>query len=402
MEHTIERLIVAFRNQLRYSSTTMVRGAMQDIDWNARLVGIRGARGVGKTTLILQYIKLQLQDELRQTLYVSLDSLWFAQHSLVELAEHFAQRGGRYLFLDEVHKYPNWSQELKNCYDQFPQLKIVFTGSSLLEILNARADLSRRAVVYELPGLSFREYLQLETGIELKSYLLKEVLEHHEELVPPILEKVQPLRYFSTYLQNGYYPFFREKDRAYFRKIQEVINVGLEIELPHLRGVDTGYVQRIKQLLFIIAQGVPFIPNVTKLSAKIGLQRSTLLRYLHYLEEVKLSQNIYKEASGISKLQKPQKIYLENPNLMYALAEKGVNTGSVRETFFANQLNYSHQLNYPLEGDFLVDGTYTFEIGGKDKSTRQIRNAEMGYVAADDLEYGFREKIPLWVFGFLY
>lgn len=402
MEYTIERLMAAFRNQLQLTSTAMVRSAMQDIDWQARLVGIRGARGVGKTTLILQYIKLHLRKQLKQTLYVSLDSLWFAEHSLLDLAEQFAQRGGRYLFLDEVHKYPNWSQEIKNCYDQFPQLKIVFTGSSLLEILHGRADLSRRAVVHELPGLSFREYLQLETAMPLESYPLKDVLLRHEEITAAVLEKLKPFRYWSSYLKNGYYPFHRERDQAYFRKIQEVINVGLELELPQLRGVDTAYVPRLKQLLFIIAQGVPFVPNVSKLSAKIGLQRSTLLRYLHYLEEVKLTQNIFKEAHGISKLQKPQKVYLENTNLMYALAEEEVNAGSVRETFFANQLQYHHKLHYPGEGDFLVDGTYNFEIGGKGKKTRQIKKAARGYIAVDDLEYGFAEKIPLWLFGFLY
>lgn len=402
MEYTIQAMEAAFRQQLRYTSTAMVRGAMEDIDWQARLIGIKGARGVGKTTLLLQYIKLHHAQELRHTLYVSLDTLWFAQHGLVELAETFAQKGGRYLFLDEVHKYPHWSQELKNCYDQFPQLKIVFTGSSLLEIQNARADLSRRAVVYTLPGLSFREFVQLEKALSLPRYTLSELLLHHEQITEDLVAKFSPLTHFSDYLRLGYYPFYREKDQSYFRKLQAVVHAVLEMELPLLRGVEPAYVHRLKQLLNIIAQGAPFVPNVSKLSAKIGMERSTLLRYLHYLDEVKLTRNLFKKAEGISQLQKPQKIYLENPNLMHTLAEQVVGQGALRETFFANQVGALHRLQYPARGDFWVDGRYYFEVGGKHKTAQQIHDLEEGYVAADGIEYGWGRKIPLWLFGFLY
>jgi hypothetical protein len=380
----------------------VVRSALYEIQWNSRLIGIKGARGVGKTTLLLQYIKLKLASELDNSLYVSLDSLWFAENSLLDLADSFVKQGGKYLFLDEVHKYPNWSQELKNIYDDHLQLKVVFTGSSLLEILNARADLSRRAIIYTMQGLSFREYLMIETGADLKAYKLEEVLTGHTALASEVLEKVKPLAHFSKYLKSGYYPFYLEQPDIYFMRLNEIVNMMLEIELPLLRGLDVGYVSRIKQLLYIISQSVPFIPNVSKLSDKIGIQRSTLLGYLHYLEEIKLTINLFKEAGGISKLQKPLKIYLENTNLMYALGPGEVNKGNLRETFFANQIRQQHSGSYTAKGDFLIDGKYIFEIGGKDKTRKQIKDLNNAFIAADELEYGYQNKIPLWLFGFLY
>jgi predicted AAA+ superfamily ATPase len=402
MEYTFSRLQNAFQHQLRHTPTQMVRSAMAQINWKPRLVGIKGARGVGKTTLVLQYIKLHLSHQLPETLYVSLDSLWFAEHSLLDLAELFIQKGGRYLFLDEVHKYPNWSQELKNCYDQFPQLKIVFTGSSLLEILNARADLSRRAVMHELPGLSFREYLSLENDRQLPSYSLADILFSHQDIVPTIVDQVTPLRHFPAYLREGYYPFYREHDQAFNQKLQEMVQLALDLELPVLRKVETAYLPRIKQLLYIIAQGVPFIPNATKLSHKIHIERSTLLRYFHYLAEMNLTHNLFKRARGISQLQKPQKIYLRNPNLMFALADREVNRGSLRETFLISQLAPQCQIQYPPFGDFWVEDQYLIEVGGRDKTARQLKNAPQGFIAADQIEYGHGHKIPLWLFGFLY
>ncbi|UNY97879.1 AAA family ATPase [Zhouia spongiae] len=375
---------------------------MSDIIWDARLIGIKGARGVGKTTLMLQYIKLNLKDEIDKTLYVSLDSFWFSDNKLIDLVDHFTKTGGKYLFLDEVHKYPNWSQELKNIYDDFPELKIVFTGSSLLEILNARADLSRRAIVYNLQGLSFREYLVLETGVEFKPLTLPYILQNHDSISEAVLEKIRPLAYFQSYLKSGYYPYHFEGKESYYLRLREVVNLMLEIELPLLRGVDINYVPKIKQLLYIVSQSVPFIPNVSKLSIKINIQRTTLLGYMHYLEEVKLTNNLFKQANGISKLQKPSKIYLENTNLNYLLAQDKVDIGSLRETFFVNQLVYNHQLEYADKGDFVVDGIYTFEIGGKNKTNQQIKGMTNAFIAADEIEYGFHNKIPLWMFGFLY
>jgi len=285
---------------------------MDIIRWDARLVGIKGARGIGKTTLLLQYIKKNLPLD-QSTLYVSLDNIWFAENSLSALTDNFVKRGGKFLFLDEVHKYPSWSQELKNIYDDYPQLKVVFTGSSLLEILNARADLSRRAVVYSMQGLSYREFLNFKLGLNLPIVTLNEILEKHSLLSRKIISKVKPLQYFSEYLKAGYYPFFQEIPELYFQRIEEVVNMTLEIELPLLRKVDVTYVSRLKQMLQIISESVPFIPNVTKLSERIGLNRNTFITYLffcrkHILSEIcikmlKVSHNFKNPIKFISKTQ---------------------------------------------------------------------------------------------------
>jgi len=382
-------------------SLRFIRSIMDDIQWNNRLIGIKGARGIGKTTLLLQYMKQFLPND-TSVLYVSLDNIWFTEHKLIELIDDFVKRGGKHLLVDEVHKYSNWSQELKNAYDDYPELKIVFTGSSLLEILNARADLSRRAVVYSMQGLSFREYLNLCLLEEFPRYSLPEILENHHEISSKILKNIKPLQYFSDYLKRGYYPFSFEMNELYDSQLEEVINLILEIELPLLRGVDISYITKLKQLLLVIAESSPFTPNVHKLSVNIGINRATLLSYLHYLREANLTKHLYKDSFGVSKLQKPDKIFLENTNLAYVLAEKYANMGNLRECFFFNQLDYLHKVECPEKGDFLIDKKYTFEIGGKNKNFRQIHALENAYIAADDIEYGFDNKIPLWMFGFLY
>lgn len=398
----MESLFEKFQQKLLYTPLDFVRSAMQEIDWNARLIGIKGARGIGKTTLLLQYIKLHLSDLKIETLYVSLDSIWFNTHSLVELASDFEKKGGKYLFLDEVHRYEGWAQELKNIYDDYPHLKIVFTGSSLLEILNARADLSRRAVVYTMQGFSFREYLSVETGLAFDRLTLDQILTNHVNETGKIIQKIKPLQHFELYLKQGYYPFYREQPGLYEIRLGEVINMMLEIELPLLRAVELAYIKKVKQLLVIIAESVPFIPNVSKLSEKIGINRATLLAYLYYLDEIGLTRNLFKEAYGISRLQKPSKIYLENTNLIYAFARENANAGNIRETFFANQVGFQHEINYTELGDFLVDNTYNFEIGGKHKSAKQLKASKEGYIIADGIEFGHNNKIPLWLFGFMY
>jgi len=394
-------LIEKFFRKIHSADLRFKRSLMDDIHWKARLIGIKGARGVGKTTLMLQHIKEKHQLD-SSTLYVSLDNIWFADNKLSDMADTFVKRGGRYLYLDEVHKYPNWSQEIKNLYDDYPELNIVFTGSSLLEILNARADLSRRAVIYELQGLSYREFLNLKLGLDLPKFDLEDLMENHAALAQIIIDKIKPLQYFEEYLKNGYFPFSQEVPELYFQKLEEVVNMMLEIELPLLRKVDVTYVPKLKQLLQIIAESVPFIPNVTKLSQRIGINRNTFISYLFFLQEAHIIRNLYKDARGISQLQKPDKIYLENTNFQFAFASGNTDMGNLRETFFLNQLNNSHQLEYIDKGDFMVDRKYTFEIGGKSKNYKQIREANTGYIAADGLEYGNGHKIPLWMFGFLY
>ena len=398
----MEELVRRYRTKIKYIKTDFVRSLIHDINWKSRLIGIKGARGVGKTTLLLQYIKLNYKENLEDALYVSLDSFSFKGQTLVGLADEFVRNGGKYLFIDEVHKYPNWSEELKNIYDDHLELKVVFTGSSLLEILNARADLSRRAIVYHMQGLSFREYIALETGIKLQQYTLDEVLNEHVQLAGLINEKIKPFRYFSNYLEHGYYPFYKEDPKLYDQRVEEVINMMLEVELPLLRGVDIGLVPKIKQLLTIISESVPFIPNVAALSQKMDMHRTTLMSYLHYLQEVGLTIHLQKNAYGNSKLQKPAKVYLENTNLMFVLSPLNTNSGSVREAFFANQLSQNNSLSYHNKTDFLVNNTYAFEIGGKDKSKRQINDLKDAFVVSDDIEYGYQNKIPLWLFGFLY
>lgn len=398
----MEVLHEKFIQRLRYIPMDFIRSMMDKVNWNARLIGIKGARGIGKTTLLFQYIQLNLANELEHTLYASLDSFWFTTNSLSDLIATFEKRGGKYLFLDEVHKYPNWAQELKNAYDEYPQLKIVFTGSSALEILNARADLSRRAVVYEMQGFSFREYLCVETGRSFDAYSLQELLTNHLPIAQQITTHIKPLQYFDSYLKFGYYPFYWEQPELYDHRLSEVIHMILEIELPQLRGIENAYIIKLKQLLVAIATSVPFIPNVSKLSEKIQINRTTLLAYLHYLDEIRLTNNLFRETKGISKLQKPLKIYLENTNLIYNLAPKNANEGNLRETFFRNQVGFVNSIQYTEKGDFLIDEMYTVEIGGKSKTHKQLKDISNSFVVADAIEIGYQNKIPLWLFGFLY
>ncbi|MBN2612615.1 MAG: ATP-binding protein [Bacteroidales bacterium] len=398
MEHFFEK----YQKKLEKVPVEFVRSLISEINWNSRLIGIKGARGVGKTTLLLQYIKLNLYSTLQSTLYVSLDNIWFSENKLVDLVDFFVKKGGQYLFLDEVHKYPNWSVELKNIYDDYPELKIVFTGSSLLEILNARADLSRRAIVYNMQGLSFREYLSMLSGTDFQIYGLSEILNNHTSIVQQITSKVKPFQYFSSYLNSGYYPFFTEQIDLYHTRIEEIINMIIEIELPLLRNVDVLYVNKLKQLLYVISASAPFIPNISKLSERIGINRQTLLTYLYNLNEAFLIFSVYKNASGITVFQKPDKVFLENTNLMYVFNPGILEKGNIRETFFANQLRSKHLVEISNESDFIIDKKYTIEIGGKKKNTKQINTIPDAYIVADDIEYGFANKIPLWLFGFLY
>lgn len=400
----MDMLIEKFRRKVFSVNLHFVRSVMEAIRWDARLIGIKGARGVGKTTLLLQHIALTYQDQLDRILYVSLDDLWFAQNSLADLVDQFVKTGGKKLYLDEVHKYPDWSRAIKNIYDDYPELQIVFTASSLLEILDARADLSRRAVVYHLPGLSFREYLNIQGIGRFKPLSFEEIIQNHSRLAGEIVKDIKPFQYFAEYLQQGYYPFFLEGKETFFMRLEETIIMLLEVELPLLRQIDISYVIKLKQLMGILAESAPFVPNITRLSDRIGINRQTLIAYLHYLNEARLINSLYKEARGIGALKKPDKLFLENSNLMYLFAgsSKTSDIGTVRETFFFNQLTPSHELLYPERGDFLVDKRYTIEIGGKNKGRKQLQGLDNAYIAADDIEYGHGRTIPLWLFGFLY
>lgn len=398
----MEKLIQGFRKKIALTTLDFIRSAENDINWNARLVCVRGPRGVGKTTLLLQHIKKTFSENLQNVLYVSLDNLYFVENSLIDFVETFVQRGGTHLFLDEVHKYPNWSQAIKNIYDDYPELFVVFTGSSLLEILNARADLSRRALVYNMQGLSFREYLSIKTKVELPVLSLEEIIKNNEKVSFQIVSKVKPFAYFEDYLRIGYYPFFLEGEEDYNSRLTEVINMILDIELPLLRKIDTSYISKIKKLLMVVAKSAPFIANTTELASMIGVARQTLLSYFDYLEESMLIKQLFKESRGLGTLQKPDKLFLENTNLMYALAEEKIEIGNIRETFVLNQLKKKHDVFFSIESDFYVDNKYTFEIGGKNKKRKQIQGVENSYIIADNIEYGTDRRIPIWLFGFLY
>ena len=397
----MESLFEKHRNRLLVTDTTFVRSIMDTIHWESRLTGIKGARGVGKTTIMLQHIKSNYFND-ETALYVSLDNIWFAKNSLTSLADYFIRRGGKRLYLDEVHKYPGWAQEIKNLYDDYPGLHIVFTGSSLLDILNARADLSRRAIVHTMQGLSFREFLSMTTGKEFSIYPLTEILNNHIEITNDILVTIKPLQHFERYLQFGYYPFFTEVPGLYHQRIEEIINMILEIELPSMRGVENSHIPKIKKLLQIIAESVPFIPNISKLSERAGISRVTLLSYLIYLQEVRLINSIYRDSEGITRLQKPDKLYMENTNIQHALSPHKIDKGTTRETFIVNQLMHSHTVEYAVTGDLLVDGQFTIEVGGRNKNMSQIASTPDSWIAADNIEFGSFNRIPLWLFGFLY
>ena len=397
----MDKLINKCRRLLALVNTDVVRELMQQINWDQRLISIRGARGVGKTTLMLQYLKLNGCD-CKRSLYISMDSVYFATHTLLEFVERFYQLGGKQLLIDEVHKYPSWSREIKEIYDSYPDLRVVVSGSSLLNILNADADLSRRCIPYEMQGLSYREYLWMVKGIHLPAITLKELLSDPNGFCDNINSQCRPLAYFKEYLQEGYYPFILEGKIEYHLRIENVVNFILDVELPQSCGVEIGNIRKMKSLLAVLASKVPMQVDMTKIAAAAGVSRNTLLAYMQYLSRARLLNLLYAGDDSVKKMQKPDKIYLENPNLIVTLALDEPNIGTVRETFLVGQLCYQHKVEYTKTGDLLVDRLYTIEIGGKSKDGKQIASLEDAYIASDDIEYAAGNEIPLWAFGFFY
>lgn len=375
---------------------------LEKINWNNRLIGITGARGVGKTTLLLQYIKENLAEVPAEVIYVNMDDLYFSKNTIVDFADEFVKRGGKYLFIDEVHKYKNWSQEIKNCYDYFPELRIVFTGSSALDIHKGEADLSRRAIVYSMQGMSFREFIELKYGHQFPAVQLEDILSNAPSYISPVMEKIKPIKLFEEYLQFGYYPFFTEGEMEFSVRLKQTVNHVLDNDLPSVENIDFNAVHYLRKLIAILAEIVPYKPNIVKLSQQIGISRETLLRYLYLLEKADLLMLLQNDGFGINKMNKPEKVYLNNPNLIYTLTDSAINTGTSRETFFFNQLRVGHSVNWAEAGDFMIDGKYVFEIGGKSKTRKQIAGIENSFIAADNIEYAYQNKIPLWLFGFLY
>ncbi|MDF1559110.1 MAG: AAA family ATPase [Bacteroidales bacterium] len=381
-------------------STIRIRSQIRWLEEPERLICIKGSRGVGKTTLLLQYAKTRLQD--RDLLYVSLDNLWFTENRLVDLADDFSKNGGKYLLIDEIHHYPGWSVELKNIYDSLPDLKVIYTGSSLLHLTGGRADLSRRSVVHTLPGLSLREYIMFSDNIEFPAYTLDEIVRNHIEISKTIWSRIKPIKKYNEYLEFGYFPFFLEGREYYKNKVLEVVNLVLESDLPYAARISYSNINKLKQLLYIISESAPFKPNIDKLSERTGMSKNTLKDYLHYMSDALLLNLLHKEGKGISRLTKPEKIYLHHPNLMNAIPGGSIDTGNLRETFFLNQVSFNYSARYTDRGDFLVDNRYIFEIGGKNKKSVQISGLDNSYLVLDNIETGSGREIPLWLFGFLY
>jgi predicted AAA+ superfamily ATPase len=383
-------------------SLEIVRSQAHTIDWNDRLIGILGARGTGKTTLMLQQLKATYGFS-AEALYITMDDIYFTSNRLSDFALQFRQQGGKILFIDEVHKYPDWAREIKNIYDFYKDLKIVFTGSSIIDISRQNADLSRRAVQYELTGLSYREFLHFSGLAKPKVIALKDLLTHHIEIAHELIKDFKPIQHFSDFLKFGYYPFFVENRNTYHMRIEKVVRLIIEEDLRFIAGFNPHHARKVYQLLYILATNVPFKPNISKLAEKTEISRNIVVDYLHYLDSARLINALTAAGRSTSILQKPDKIFLENTNLLYALAPDNVDRGTLRETFFMNQLrNSNHEIKLPLNGDFLIDDKYTFEIGGKTKSSKQLMGVQNSFVAADDMETGVSNKIPLWLFGFLY
>lgn len=395
-------IVNQFNNKLSMVDLTFKRYLHQKINWKARLIGIKGARGVGKSTLLLQHIKESFPDT-QKVFYASLDDLWFRAHDLLELVEYLYTHGFTHLFLDEVHKLSHWSQYIKNIYDSYPQLHIVYTGSSMLEIDHSKVDLSRRQMLYTLRGLSFREYLEFEGVGTFPVVSIEELLGSHLSIAMEIVSHIRVLQHFDRYLQMGHYPFYKESTSVddYHSRLREVANVVVESDMPAVEEITYATVQKAKQLLMVIAPNVPLQPNISRLSQELEVTPSQCLKILYLLDRAGLLLLLTKEQKDYKHLAKPGKIFLGDGNLMYALSST-VNLGTCRETFFANQLSAIGQLTMPAKGDFLLDGKYLFEVGGSSKDFRQIANIPNSYLAIDDVEIGHLSRVPLWMFGLLY
>lgn len=398
----MQQLFSSFHQQLNRVSTNFTRYLYNEIHWKNRLIAIIGSRGTGKTTMLLQHIKLNYQPLSEEVLYASLDNLWFSTHSLLDLADDFAKQGGKALFLDEVHNYMGWSREIKNIYDSYPDMKIVFTGSSLLEVYKGEADLSRRAITYHLYGLSFREFLEYEYAIKLDIVSIDDIMLNHPKLAMTVIDKIKPLVAFNEYIRYGYFPYYKEDKELYHIRLLATLNTIIELDLPATERIDYYSVVKIKKLFAVLASLVPFTPNVSQLSNDIGVTRVSLLNYLYYLDKAQAIMLLSKEASGIKQMAKPDKVYLGNTNYAFALGGEQTNIGNVRESFFMSQVRVKNGVAFSNVVDFKISDKYNIEIGGKNKTKKQIAGLENAFTVLDNIEIGYGNQIPLWLFGMTY
>ncbi len=401
MDYTdIQPLINIYHRKLAATDLRFKRYLHYRIDWDVRLIGIKGARGVGKTTMLLQHIKESF-DKIDDALYVSLDNLWFNTHKLEELVEFLYTHGVMHIYLDEVHRYKDWAVLLKNFYDSYPDLNIVYTGSAMLAIDNSKADLSRRQSLYTLNGLSFREYLAYEGVAAIPTIGLEEMLAGHVEYAVDVISGIKILKYFDRYLREGYYPYYKEAGNDYLMRVGEVARLVIDNDIPSVEDITYFTAQKIKTLLMVIAGNVPLEPNISKLSSQLESTRDQTLKMLYLLDRADLLLLLTEQLKNYKHLVSPKKIYLNNANLMYALSGK-ISEGTVRETFFANQVGAVAALTMPKQGDFLADGKYLFEVGGSSKTFDQIAGIPESYLAVDGIETGSGNRIPLWMFGCMY
>lgn len=389
----MEQLFEYFKRKLQETPTDLVRYKYEEINWHGHALGLVGPRGVGKSTMLLQYIKMQLDE--KDTLYVSADHLYFTLHSLVDLADRFYKMGGKHLFIDEIHKYEGWSIEVKQIFDSYSDLQLIISGSSILDITKGMADLSRRVPIYEMQGLSFREYLHLFHSIKMQAVKIENILQHEYA----IAGVEHPLPLFHDYLRRGYYPFGR--DAAYDIELQQVVAQTMESDIPLYLNTNVSVGRKLKQLLMVVAESVPFKPVMQKLAEVTGISRNYIQDYLMYMERAGMIAQLRDAVGGIRGLGKTEKVYLDNTNLIYALAPNRADIGNVRETFFMNQMRVVGDVMCSPVSDFLINGM-TFEIGGRKKGQKQISEVDKGYVVKDDIETGYANVLPLWAFGLMY
>ncbi len=401
MEYSdIQQLQRIYHRKLAKISLSFKRYLYGQINWDVQLLGIKGARGVGKTTMLLQHIK-ETFDNYDSALYVSLDNLWFTNHKLEDLVEFCYTHGIRNLYFDEVHKYDNWSQHIKNFVDSYPDLRIVYTGSAMLAIENSKVDLSRRQSLHTLRGMSFREFLDYEGLIKASPISFDDLLVNHVTMSMDIVSNIPVLKYFEEYLTHGYYPYYRDAGEDYLMRLGEVARLVIESDAPAIETVSIATIQKMKQLLMIIANTVPMEVNVNKLTAQLETTRDQCLKMLYLLDRAGLLHLLTEKTKDYKHLSGPKKIYLDNTNLMSALSVNN-DEGMCRETFFANQVGAENSLTMPRKGDFLVNGNQLFEVGGHGKSFKQIADIPNSYLAIDNIETGNGSRIPLWMFGMLY
>lgn len=396
----IQPLVNYYHRKIKQVNLNFKRYLFNRINWDARIIGIKGARGVGKTTLLLQRI-LEKYKDIDDTFYITLDHLWFRKHSLEELVEYLYTHGITEIYIDEVHKYKDWSQSLKTFYDEFADLRIVYTGSSMLEIEKSSTDLARRQTPYRLDGLSFREYLKYTGALEYEPLQLSDILQNHVATAMDICGKTKILKMFDKYLKTGYYPYFTEAKNDFLIRLAETAKLVIENDLPAVLDVNYATIEKTQKLLMIIAEHVPLKPTTEKLASSISSTRDSCLKMMYLLDKAAILRLLTTELKSYKRLVNPEKIYLDNTNLMYALGSN-VNEGNLRETFFFNQVGNTHDVRSSHAGDFLIDGKLRVEVGGSSKDFSRIADIPDSFLAIDGIETGYGARIPLWLFGFLY